>query len=586
MLQVVTKMYFRDGVPLHTTTHRETLHTNCSFFAEHREPIGLPVGRLLGSTNFESRSTVMVEVVEHLEALNLDGTESMHVATGGTELVDDLAAVLSFALDAIFSRHHDQVQRLVPDEGVSRRRSAAGLFQKTFQPSRVVNDADVTGLRGFMTDLLALDRGSYVKAIRAIRQVVGATRRAVEDPTGAYTDMVAALESLGEDELTVAATWDQYPSAKREVLGDALVGVEEQAAERVRAAVMEGDRLGFRRRFVSSTHARVGPEFFRSEAVGVSLPVQGARLERALGLAYDIRSRKSHVLTDLPETVWLFTGNETHELVDGTGTILTLEGMWRLVQHVIRRFVADSPKRVDPDFQYRDHLPGLHKVRLSPELWVGQPGGFDKDTALVRFDGVVQTFLGALASKSQEIADLGAVLAKIEQLVPGLAPGPARTATVGIYKIWHAQTAPELHREDSTDFLDRFGDALVGPSMTAFATALLVDGLPNWTVEEYRSLADERSAERSRGRGGQPLPRQIDAVLQAETADLLEQSGRHHLALEHGRLAVEELPGSQRLIDWEARLVAGNHDPHLDLRAVLFGEEAVGNVGYPELGSG
>jgi hypothetical protein len=119
----------------------------------------------------------------------------------------------------------------------------------------------------------------------------------------------------------------------------------------------------------------------------------------------------------LPGSV-LPAGNETYELVDGTGTILTLEGMWRLVQHVISRFVADAPKGVDPEFQYRDHLPGLHKVRLSPELWVGQPSGFNKDTAVVRLDGVVQTFLGALASKSQEITDLDAVLAKIEQFAP------------------------------------------------------------------------------------------------------------------------------------------------------------------------
>ena len=576
MLQIVTKMYFRDGVPLYTTTHRETLHTNCSFFANGRRPVDLPVGRLLGSTNFESRSTVLLEVVEHLEALNLDGTKSNHIATGGTELVDDLAAVLSFGLDAIFSRHHDQVQRLVPDEGVSPRRlSAVGLFQRTFQPRRIVSDVDVADLRDFVTDLLALHRSGYVKAMRAIRQTVAATRRAVDDPTGAYTDMVAALESLWENELTIATTWDQYPGAKRKILDDALAGITERDADVIRTAIVEADKLGSRRRFISSTRARVGPTFFRSEAVGVSLPIQGVRLERALGLAYDIRSRKSHVLTDLPETVWLFTGNETYEFADGSGTILTLEGMWRLARHVIRRFVADAPKEVDPDFQYRDHLPGVHKLRLSSELWVGQPDGFNKDVAVDRFDGVVQTFMGALASRSQEIADLGAVLAKIEELVPGLTPGPARTAMVGIYTIWHAQTAPELHRKDATYFLDKFGGALVAPSMTAFATRLLVGGLPEWTAEEYRALAVERRSERSKGRGGQPLPRQIDAALQAETADLLEQAGRHDEAIEHARLAVEELPGNQCLIDWEARLVAGNHDPHLDLRAVLFGETTV-----------
>ena len=38
--------------------------------------------------------------------------------------------------------------------------------------------------------------------MRVIRNAVDATRRAIDDPTGAYTDLVAALESLADDDLT------------------------------------------------------------------------------------------------------------------------------------------------------------------------------------------------------------------------------------------------------------------------------------------------------------------------------------------------------------------------------------------------
>lgn len=49
----------------------------------------------------------------------------------------------------------------------------------------------------------------------------------------------------------------------------------------------------------------VSPEYFRTEAAGVVRPIRGADLERAVKLAYDIRSRNVHVLEDLPPEAWV-----------------------------------------------------------------------------------------------------------------------------------------------------------------------------------------------------------------------------------------------------------------------------------------
>ncbi|HEV2974229.1 MAG TPA: hypothetical protein VGX69_04445 [Solirubrobacteraceae bacterium] len=112
MLQIVTKMYFRDGVPLHSTVHRAVLYTNLSRLRADR--LELPVGELAWSSGVSPVSTTTLSVTEHLEAEEPDGSPSMLVATGGTDLLDDLADVLSFGLDAVFSRDGDLVRRLVP----------------------------------------------------------------------------------------------------------------------------------------------------------------------------------------------------------------------------------------------------------------------------------------------------------------------------------------------------------------------------------------------------------------------------------------------------------------------------------------
>lgn len=244
----------------------------------------------------------------------------------------------------MFSRNYDLVQRLV---GVGKTRPSGvptGLFKDTFAPRRTILEPDVVRVREFMTDLLALERPHFEKAMRAIKQTVLATLRAVDDPTGAYTDMVAALESLSDDDLSTKAQWSQYPSDRRPIIDAALEGLDEPTAEKIREAIMEAEHLGLRRRFINSTTARTGPEFYRSEAAESKAPLRAPDLEKALDLAYKHRSKKSHVLLDLPEEIWLFTGNETHEFIDGSGTILTLEGLWRPVRHVIRRYIADAPR--------------------------------------------------------------------------------------------------------------------------------------------------------------------------------------------------------------------------------------------------
>lgn len=67
------------------------------------------------------------------------------------------------------------------------------------------------------------------------------------------------------------------------------------------------------------------------------------------------------------------------------------------------------------------------------------------------------------------------------------------------------------------------------------------------------------------------MPAQFDAALHLETADLLEADGRHELALRHAAWAVEELPGNEMLIGWEARLRAGQHDSNLPMFELIFG---------------
>lgn len=88
-------------MPLRSSIHREVLYTNRTFLPRG-DVVDLPIGELAPSSTIEPVSTVTLSVTEHLEAEDLNGERSVLVSTGGTELIDQLADVLSFGLNSVF----------------------------------------------------------------------------------------------------------------------------------------------------------------------------------------------------------------------------------------------------------------------------------------------------------------------------------------------------------------------------------------------------------------------------------------------------------------------------------------------------
>ena len=124
-------------------------------------------------------------------------------------------------------------------------------FRSTFDPARYVPEEERDELRSFMAKLIALERPHFEAAMRAIRRIVRATQRALDDPTLAYVDFVAALESLSDGIKPPASTWDRMDRRKRALFDNALVGAPTEVAERVRQAAIEAERLGAMSRFVA-----------------------------------------------------------------------------------------------------------------------------------------------------------------------------------------------------------------------------------------------------------------------------------------------------------------------------------------------
>lgn len=559
-------MYFRDGVELYSTLHREVLYTNCTFLRE--ASITLPVGELAPSTGARAISTATVSVTEHLEAELPDGTRSIQVATDGRELIDDIADVMSIGLNAVFSRNVDLVRRLVPNAVEKPTGRDEPLFRRTFDPGRYVNDDEREKLRRFMTQLIGLRRKHFERAMRAIRHTARATQRAAEDPTTAYIDLVAAIESLGEGTEVPTVGWERLDGRKRKIFDQALADLEGATRDRVRQAVIQAERLGAKSRFIHFAAGGVSPSFFRSEAEGAKWPVRSADFERALKRAYDVRSSGVHSLEQLPQEVWML-GRGADTVTADDEPMLTLEGLARLTRHLLERYVERAPTELDTEFDWRGSLPGRLEMRMAPKYWIWKEAAFSHASVPRYFAGFTENLLDVLAGREDGVADIRGVLERIEQMLPGTADGEVKTMLVAIYAMWHRTIRVEDQRPGAEELLAKHERQLEEPGMVAFVVGLLTNRTHQWSVDDWQALAVRRREHRQR-RDHLRIAPPFDVALQVIVAEKLSESGRPDQARKLASYAVEELPGNAQLLAWERGVTEGG-DVEIDLRALTLG---------------
>jgi hypothetical protein len=568
VLQVDTGMYFRD-VPLHETLHRRVLYTNLSTYEP--SPVELPVGTLRPSTQFKAVNTLTVEVLERLEGVQPNGQDEWLISTGGDELVEDLAMVLAFALNACVTSSFEKAQRLIAAQGGHRTRPAAHTaLRRTFEPARGLRQEELVDLREFMTTLLALERTPFERAMRSMRRIVTASERIDEDPTTSYVDYVAALEALSAEFDPPGLGWQNLDSRKRQEYDRVLATLTTDDARAVREAVLRVEHYGLKHRFVEFVVAHVAPSYYRDEAKDVSQPVPASALRQVLKRAYDLRSRSVHELAEMPAPAWLFTDGAHVITPAGEPRMLSLEGLNRLARHVVRQFVERAPAGVDADYDYRSHLPNVMQVELAPEYFLHRvalgSGADARDVARK----LIEHLREILAGRQDTLkVDFRPALEGIESTVPGR-QGEPRKAMLATYLLWHRVTHVDLHRPNADATLALAVKELERPSLWAFAVAAMLDLTPPWTADDWRELAEERhqvllAAKR------RDLPSEFDSALWLCTANALLADGAMQEAQEAVARAVETTPGHPLLLDLEERLRRG--EPlRFDLRRFVVDE--------------
>jgi hypothetical protein len=555
MLQISTGKFFKGEA--YETLRRAIYYTNYRIFRED-ELIETQAGSLQSIIGVHGLGALTCEIIERIEKMPGGPHSGEIIATGGDTLINDFAAIVSFALNVTCTTDLELARRLVANERPS---LGADLVPQKYIP-RMFDSAvdlqagDVEDLQRFVSDLMALERKSYKGAMRAIRRYVIGGHRISDDVNLAYALLVMSMESLAQKFDGFDPAWDDYDQNKRRRIDEALRETSEPVADRVRASVLANEHVAIARRFREFALAHIGPSFFREEAQTSVHAISRPDLAIALKQAYSIRSSYVHHLKDIPPLLVSIEGFHETLVVDGQPA-LTFAGLARVARHVIKTFVEQAPKTKTEEFDWRMDLPGKVTMPIAPQYWIGNPQGFDATTAqqyLVAFIGQIVEFLLQPAAK---LTDIRPVLVKVETLVPGLAKSAQRLPMLALYYLFNFLVPEDFRSAEYPKLIEVYKSELEAPSIISLATHLLTDQNPDWPLLVVEDLHARYFRERHYATT-LDLGRIVEAAFTLMVAEQNRLAGDCTRARELIAFAVEACPGHVGLRNFEALGLRGD----------------------------
>lgn len=543
MLQIASGKLFSYPAQ-HKNELRGVLYTNIRF---SDDLIETAAGNIAPTSALLDRSSIIYTTTELIES-SPRGKNILH-SRGIDPYMVEFSSIVSFALNAICT----------PDAALSSRLksgrvspvahdSPKKLIRRFFDEDIWCNEDEVTLLKKFVSDLLSLNRKSYRAAIRAINTFVTGMHRLPDDQELSYTLLVASLESLAQNFDGHRSSWADLEDKKRLLIEKALEGAEPHTISQVKSAILEIEHVSLARRFRDFTISHLKPSYFREDAPLQVGPIARTELSGALIEAYRLRSKYVHNLLELPKQITL--GNSFSEFVRIDGkTFLTFQGLSRLARHVIFEFVQHQPKTDKEPYDYKLEQPGVIRIQLSEEYWIGRAEGLSRNEGRIRLTGFLNQLTESLINPETVITDLRNMLVKAETLFPQMSPSQ-RLPFLAIYFMFNRVVSKNVRMSSFPEISKKYAHELDAPSVESMFTHLILEVTPEWSLETHKEMLQEyfRSCDR---KSGIKVPRLLEAGITLVLADRYRLSKDMQEAKKWISFAVENHPGNRPLLELE-----------------------------------
>ena len=562
MLQINSGKLYSRGVG--RTNHlRGVLYSNLELCYGY--DVVTAAGTLRETDGPRGNRAIVFEIEERIEAAE-EGPGFL-VSHTIAPFLADFSALATFGLRAILSPDPNVVARLVSTEPGLASYDPPSKFVRRYFESRIpLQESDIEPFATFVDQLIALDRKTFLAAMRAIRTFVSGLHRMRDDLALAYTLFVSAAESLAQQFDGYTTTWQDIDERKRKPLDKALARASKRTGDRVRQALLSAEHGSLARRYRGFMLSNIDGEYFRHPELVAGGAIAGHELSEALRQAYALRSRYLHNLHPLPDAITLADQNQEVTEVDRRPA-LTFQGLIRLTHHAISAFVRNGRTSPCEPYDYTLEQSGVVLVPLAAELWVGRPLKRARD-ARERLEGHLEQLVPVLCKTSgATVTDLRPIFSDIERLARS-GGASSRVTLLTLYALFAALLS-EADRSKGLDaLLERYAADISAPSSEALIARTLFGTLDRWPVEIHEATLKKYFEARSTPSGLQ-APKLLDAVMCLALAERHRREKRTADARSWLARAVEAYPGHagirnieeafmpRRRLDWQTALMPG-----------------------------
>lgn len=543
VLQINTGKLFQRGVG---RTNRLTGVLYANVRLPYERAIITGAGTLRSTGSGRADLALVYDLEERIEkAESAPGVLISH--TVGPYL-DDFAVVAAFGLGGLFSRKPEMVRALTEGQpSFSSYEPPAKFIARFFEPLIYISDKQADDFVEFVNALLALERRSYLGAMRAMRTFVAGLHRIPDDLALSYTLIVSSLESLAQDFDGFAPDWSDLEDRKRHAIDAALAGIASSQADAVREAVLKNEHVALSRRYRAFVQAHVDADYFRQPDAG-DHPLARHELDVALRQAYRFRSEYVHQQRPLPTPIALPHGYWETTQVERQPA-LTFQGLFRLTRHIIVAFVANRPKVQKEVHDYSLECAGVVLMDVAPQYWVWKPLT-DPMEARRRLEGLLSLTAAVFnLEPDAKLVDLRPMLADVERLLPQ-APTASKPALLAVHFLFNLLVAPELQTPDFEEFRAKHHSEASEPGIEAVIVMTILDAHNHWPVAAHRTALDRYFVERLRPKGLH-APRIFEAAACLALAEKYRLAGETLEAKQFIARAIETHPAHSILRDME-----------------------------------
>jgi hypothetical protein len=544
VLQINTGKLFSRGIG-RTNRLRGVLYSNVRL--PYGRSIVTAAGTLLDTDGARGSQAIVYEIEERIEGEAVGpGVLVSHTIA---PYLADFAAIASFAFNAIMSPDPALAGRLTSgNPGLASYIPPQRFLSRCFDKLIWLTDSEADALVEIVDELLALDRRTFLAAMRAIRTYVSGVHRLADDLGLAYSLMVSAIEALAQDFDGHESTWEDVDEKKRRPVDAALKRASPRTREAVQQAIVSVEHVSLARRYREFVHDHIGANFFRpAHAVG-GRPIAAHELNEALRQAYRLRSKYLHNLQNLPDAIAHPFGNWETASVERSA-VLTFEGLSRLTREVLRSFISRGKKLEAEPYDYSRERSGVIMAPLASQYWISRPLS-NAAEGKMRLEALLEQLAGKMNGASDAaLTDLTPILGDVERQLRR-ASAKHKPALLGLYILFNKIIAPDKRMPNFDRLVTQYAGITDSPSSEILVVRTILNLLSGWTIEIHRAAYDLYFRERSTPSGLQ-APRVFEAAMSLSLAERYRFAGGETAAREMVSRAVEIFPGHQVLQDLE-----------------------------------